>query len=111
MSNVKLKEKNLAIAICLNLVIPGIGYMYMESWIMSICGLFFAAYFLIIVPPAILPMWLILNVIMIIDMIKITNKRKKLISLASTKRCPNCAEFVQREARICRFCNTKFVNI
>ncbi len=111
MSNVNLKEKNLAIAICLNLLIPGIGYMYMERWIMSILVLIYAAFLVFVFSLPILPMWLLLNLIMSIDMINFSNKRKKLIAIASTKKCANCAEFVQREARICRFCNTKFENI
>lgn len=51
------------------------------------------------------PLWLILNIIMGIDMVVLNSKRTQAITQASTKKCPRCAETIQRDAKICRFCN------
>lgn len=42
-----------------------------------------------------------------VDMIILFSKNKKKIAEATTKKCPSCAEVIQREAKVCRFCNTK----
>ena len=52
--------------------------------------------------------WIIVNVIMGIDMVMLSNKNKRELIEATTKKCPNCAELIQREAKLCRFCGTKF---
>lgn len=104
-----MKEKSLPLAIGLNILLPGIGYMYMGKWIVGIiaCLLIIAIYattglvFLF-------PTWTGINVIMGIDMIMLSNKNKKKVLEATTKKCPNCAELIQREAKVCRFCSTNF---
>jgi len=112
MENVTVKEKSLPLAIGLNLVLPGIGYMYMGKWVVGIfaclliIGIFATTGLLFI-----LPTWIMLNAIMAIDMIILAKKNKQLLVEATTKKCPNCAEIIQREAKVCRFCNTKFETI
>jgi hypothetical protein len=41
---------------------------------------------------------------MAIDMMILSNKRQKAIAAATTMRCPQCAELIKREAKVCRFC-------
>lgn len=63
------KEKSLPLAIGLNLVLPGAGYMYMGRVIVGIGAMVFVS--LILVTTGlffIVPTWLGLNLIMAIDM-------------------------------------------
>jgi hypothetical protein len=103
-----MKEKSLPLAIGLNILLPGLGYMYMGKWIVGIfacllvIGIYATTGLLFIAPT-----WIGLNVIMGIDMAILSSKNKKKIAEATTMKCPNCAEVIQREAKVCRFCNTK----
>jgi hypothetical protein len=105
------KEKSLPLAIGLNLVLAGAGYMYMGRVVLGLgallvvgftiafSGLLFA-----------IPTWLVLNVIMVIDMLLLSNKNKAAVAAAHTRKCPSCAETIQKEAKICRFCQTKLTS-
>ena len=103
-----MKEKSLPLAIGLNLLLPGIGYVYMGKWVVGIhpC-LLVVGITQLLVWLFIFPTWIGLNVIMALDMVILNNKNKKKVAEATTKKCPNCAELIQREAKVCRFCNTK----
>jgi hypothetical protein len=103
-----IKEKSLPLAIGLNILMPGVGYIYMGKWLVGIftcllaVGIYVTAGLLIIFPT-----WLVLNIIMGIDMAILSGKNKKKIAELTTMKCPNCAEVIKREAKICRFCKTQ----
>jgi hypothetical protein len=73
-----MKEKSLPLAIGLNILLPGLGYMYMGKWIVGIlaCLLVFGIYattgFAFLVPT-----WIVINVIMGIDMAILSSRTKE----------------------------------
>jgi len=105
----KTKEKNLALAIGLNIVLPGLGYMYMGKVLVGLAamlivvGVFMAASIF-----ALGTTWLVMNAIMAIDMFILQGKNKETVAQATLRKCPQCAEMVQKEAKLCRFCGAKF---
>ncbi|MDA8429406.1 MAG: zinc ribbon domain-containing protein [Geobacteraceae bacterium] len=103
-----IKEKSLPLAIGLNFVLPGIGYIYMGKPVVGIFACLLCVVISISAAILIVPVWLGMNVIMAIDMLILSNKNKKKLLEESTKKCPNCAELIQKEAKVCRFCSTRF---
>ena len=74
------KEKSLPLAIGLNLLFPGLGYMYMGKVIIGIAAALlivgiYATTGLLYIGPT----WIVMNVIMGIDMVILNNKNKKIL--------------------------------
>ncbi len=103
--------KSLPLAIGLNFLLPGVGYLYMGRIIAGIGCMFLVAMFVFVGVSEgnLLPvmMWPGLTVVMAIDMIILANKQKKQIEVATTRQCPECSETIQAQARVCRFCKAK----
>jgi predicted RNA-binding Zn-ribbon protein involved in translation (DUF1610 family) len=103
------KEKSLPLAIGLNFLFPGLGYMYMGNWIVGvlggllIIGIYMSSGLLFVVPS-----WITMNIIMVIDMLILSNKNKKKVMKENMKECPECAELILKKAKVCRFCGAKF---
>lgn len=108
MGNVE--EKNLPFAIGLNFVLPGAGYMYMGKWIVGVLAfLLVMAIYTIAGLFSLLSAWIVMNIIMALDMIIASKKNKEKYLKENTIKCPSCAELIQKEAKICRYCNRSIV--
>jgi TM2 domain-containing membrane protein YozV len=103
----EIKEKSVPLAIGLNFLLPGLGYMYMGKVIVGIAALFliigiYAVYALI----GLLSCWVVMNILMAIDMLILGNKNKKSIEDKTMMKCPECAEMIKNEAKICKHCKS-----
>ena len=103
----KASEKSLPLAIGLNLLLPGLGYVYMGRAILGLAALGLSV-LLVVYSGALffIPTWVVLNLIMAIDMVILFNKNRAAVVALSTKKCPQCAELIQKDAKICRFCRS-----
>lgn len=106
------KQKSLPLAIGLNFLLPGVGYMYMGKIIIGI-----AAFLLILGIYAVSsvfilgPVWIGINIMMAIDMYILFNKNKQKFIEATTTTCPFCAETIQKAAKICKHCGRELVAV
>ena len=101
-----INDKSLPLAIGLNLVLPGAGYMYMGRVIVGIGALLLVS--LVVMSAGLLllvPTWLGFNAIMAIDMWILFNKNKAALETATTRKCPHRAELIQKEAKVCKHCH------
>lgn len=106
------KEKNLFMALGLNLVLAGAGYLYMGKWLVGIAAfLLIAGIFATSDTETLAITWLVLNAIMAIDMTMLHRKNQKILQEQNTQKCPRCAELIQREAKVCRFCSAEVVSV
>jgi hypothetical protein len=101
----KPQPKNLPLAIGLNFLLPGAGYVYMgRPFIGLVGGISVLTIIYMTGLQGGLIAWLTVNTLMSVDMLTLNSKRAKLIEAATTKKCKWCAELIKKEAIKCRFC-------
>ena len=104
------KEKSVPLAIGLNFLLPGLGYMYMGKVIIGIFALLLIlCIYLTYALGGVFYTWITMNAIMAIDMLILGNKNKKHIEEKTTMKCPQCAELIKKEAKICKHCKSALV--
>ena len=102
------KEKSGAKAAAFNLILPGLGYIYCGRVILGIIVFPFVAAMLFFVH------WggaIFLWVILIVDGFLAAGRYNKKIEKKiqeSMKKCPQCAEKIMPDAKVCKHCGYKF---
>jgi hypothetical protein len=101
-----IEDKSLPLAIGLNLLLPGAGSIYLGRVMLGIVALLIVS--LIVLGSGLLwfvATWLVVNMIMAIDMWILFIKNEAALEAAGTRRCPYCAELIQKEASVCKHCH------
>ncbi|OLU35339.1 hypothetical protein [Pseudomonas sp. PA27(2017)] len=99
------KRKNLALAVGLNMLLPGLGYIYYGKWIVGFLG---GGLVIAIAASNIaqntLVVWVAVNVLMAIDMLLLNSRDRRRARDSDSMQCRSCAELIRAEAKKCRFC-------
>jgi len=105
------KKKDYATAILLNLFFPGAGYIYAGRVFLGVVVLCIAIGPIFVVGPLAFGWAGFLSLVGAVDGYLTVKKHNDAIDaqqaqLAETelRRCPTCAEKIQRAAKVCRFC-------
>ena len=106
----EIKEKSTPLAIGLNLLLPGLGYMYMGKIIVGIAALILViAIYATTSIFVLFFVWLIMNAIMALDMIILGKKRSTELEQKTMMKCHMCAELIRKEAKICKHCGAQIM--
>lgn len=97
--------KSLPLGIGLNILLPGLGYIYMGKWFLGLVAgaLILAIIFSAPAQNAVIT-WAIMNAIMLIDMFILHGKNKRKNQSENMMQCSFCAELIQKQAKICKHC-------
>ena len=104
------REKSIPLAIGLNVLLPGLGYMYMGKVIVGIAALLLIiGIYAVTSIFALFSTWIVMNVIMAIDMFVLGKKKAKEYEKEAMMKCPMCAELIKKEAKVCKHCKHSLV--
>ncbi|MBC2714854.1 MAG: hypothetical protein HF978_06030 [Desulfobacteraceae bacterium] len=101
------KSKSGSLAAGLNILLPGVGYLYCGRVILGIIVLPFVIGLIYVQPYAAITIWIVL----IIDGFLAAGRYNKKLEAkinAAMKTCPQCAEKIMPEAKVCKHCAYKF---
>ena len=105
------KEKNIFSAVVLNVLLPGLGYIYMGKIVVGIAALFLIMTLYVIsfvfAPVLFSKVWFVMNIIMTVDMLILRNKMNKKYEEETMIECPMCTELIKKKAKVCSHCGVK----
>ena len=105
----KLKDnqKSGLLAAGLNILLPGLGYMYCGRIFLGIIVFPFVVGLIYVQPFAAIAIWIVLIIDGFLAAGRYNKKLEQKINSAM-KTCPQCAEKIMPEAKVCKHCGYKF---